>query len=373
MEMGLRGRRIYTCTPVAFAADDSFFIRDSGLICRELLSMGVDSKCVMPLPYSEADQKEDIIRTTMSNLESADWWKSLNIDGVVLYSWGRPRYTGVARAVKKAGLRLVIHMDAAGRFDVLLPEDYSFFKSVCKYIRVSIRNVFRARHLRYADVITMAPGAAKSIGKMLFVGDFVSNRNFPMPCPVSSSCYYDGTDKQDVVVCVGRWDDEQQKRSRFLMAALDCYFAAGGTAQVRIFGKLTPGLRKWHSSLPEHSRELVFLGGYIKNSVLHQEFLRAKIVLCPSSHESSHIVSAEGLCSGCSVVVSNRPNPLRCLHWYTTKKSGRISEKDTPESLAQALHSEQKEWDMGNRNPYSIASEWAPYFHVDKVMSVIFE
>lgn len=372
--MGLRGRKIYTCTPVAFLADDSFFIRDSGLICRELLSIGVDSKCVMPLPYSESDQKADIIRTTMSNLKSADWWKSLNIDGVVLYSWGLPRYTGVARAIKKAGLKLVIHMDTAGRFDVLLPEEYSFLRSVYKYIRVSVRNVFRARHLRYADVITMAPGAAESISKMLFVGDFVLNRNFPMPCPVSSSCYYNGTDKQDVVVCVGRWDDEKQKRSRFLMAALDCYLQqGGGTAQVRIFGKLTPELRKWHSSLPEHSRKLVFLGGYIKNSELHKEYLRAKIVLCSSSHESSHIVSAEGLCSGCSVVVPNRPNPLRCLHWYTQKKSGRISEKDTPESLAQALHSELKEWNMGNRNPYSIASAWAPYFHVDKVMSSIFE
>lgn len=364
--------KIYTCTPVAFVADESFFIRDSGLICNELIKMGVESKSVMPLPYREGDYGENLIRTEMKNLKSPKWWASLGIDGVVLYSWGLPKYLGVALAIKKAGLRLVIHMDSAGRFDKIPKGDSSRLKAIVKYMCTSFFNPFRVWHLRSADVITMAPPAAESIGEMLFFSRFVVRRNFPMPCPVSSICRFDGRRKKNVVMCVGRWDDESQKRTSYLLRTIENYYKKGGDAEIRVYGKLTKGVREWYSRMPESIKSRVVLGGYISNSKLHEEFQESKIVLCPSSHESSHIVSAEGLCCGCSIVVTNRPEPLRCVHWYTTRQSGTISKEDTPESLADALIDELNEWEKGNRCPDKISSSWIPHFHVDKVMGAIF-
>jgi hypothetical protein len=42
--------RVFTCTPVDFAGDESFFSRESGMFCRGLRSIGVDSRAIMPGP-----------------------------------------------------------------------------------------------------------------------------------------------------------------------------------------------------------------------------------------------------------------------------------------------------------------------------------
>lgn len=370
--MNPKYKRIYTCTPYAFHANDGFFIRDSGLICKTLLSMGIESKSVMPLPYYEDDQKEDLIRTSMSNLKSAQWWKEQNIDGVVLYSWGAPRYTGVAKAIKKAGIRLVIHMDTSGSFDKLLPEEYTWWKAIIHFAKTAINNIPRSRHLGYADIITVSSSAAESMAKMMYMNDSIIHKHYPMPCPVSPECKYDNTHKEDIILCIGRWHDERQKRTRLLMHTLECYYEKGGTADTLIYGALTKELSDWYTQLPNFHKEHIHLKGYLNNHQLHQEYNRAKVVLCTSSFESSHIVSAEGLCCGCSVVTPNRPEHLRCLLWYTTKESGTVSQEDTPESLAEALLQELQQWEKGNRNPEKIAQSWQPHFHADKVMHELF-
>jgi hypothetical protein len=105
--------RFYTCTPIAFGGGADFFARDSGLLCRGFQSIGIESLTVMPLPSSKEDQ-HDLIRTEYSNLEDSKWWRDLNLDGVVLYAWGRPRFRKVARAISEAGIFLVLNQDAGG-------------------------------------------------------------------------------------------------------------------------------------------------------------------------------------------------------------------------------------------------------------------
>lgn len=99
--MSLQGKRIFTCTPVAFHGNDFFFSRDTGLICMNLRKIGAESLAVMPLPFHEDDIREDIIRVPMEQLKSPDWWRTLKLDGVVLYSWGAPRYTAIARPLRR--------------------------------------------------------------------------------------------------------------------------------------------------------------------------------------------------------------------------------------------------------------------------------
>lgn len=368
----MKKKRIFTCTPKPFCGDDVFFARDTGLICRTLQSLGVESNAILLLPRQQNDYA-DVLRTTLENLESVEWWKELNLDGVVLYSWGMRQYNRIARAIHKAGIRLVVHMDTSGNFDKLLPEDYTPLKAVKKWITSSLNNILRSRHLSYADVITMAPPVAERVSRMTFMDKSIVEKNYPMPGPVSPMCRYNGEEKKDIILCIGRWADNNQKRQFMLMETLAIYYATGGTAETRIYGKITNELREWHASLPLMTADRVKLLGFVENRKLWSEYAMSKVILCCSRYEGSHCVSSEALCCGCSVVVCNRPEPLRVVHWYTSKNSGTISQEDTADSLAQALHHELELWEKGERNPHAIAEVWQPHFHADLVLKGIFQ
>lgn len=367
-------KRIFTCTPKCFSGSDTFFARDTGLICRTLQSLGVESKSILLLPHVDGEYENDVLRTTLKNLESADWWRELELDGVVLYSWGMRQYNRVAKAIHNAGIRkVVIHMDTSGGFNKLPLEEYTPLKAIKKWITSSLHNILRARHLSYADVITMAPPAAKAISQMPFLDESIVEKNYPMPCPVSPKCRYSGEEKKDIILCIGRWDDNKQKRQSLLMETLSIYYATGGRAETHIFGQLTNELREWHAQLPQTTATMINLKGFVAHHRLWSEYAEAKIVLCNSSYEGSHCASAEALCCGCSVVVSNRPEPLRVVHWYTSRDSGTISAEDTPASLAEAIHQELQLWENGKRDPHTIAKVWQPHFHADRIMKDIFD
>ena len=335
--------------------------------------MGVESMNIMPLPYYEDDQREYLLRTEFSNLASVEWWQSLGIDAVVLYSWGAPRYRNIARAIRKAGIRLVLHMDSSGDFVGCFREGTPVWQRAGRWLRAKLEDVFRSMHMRQADVITMCPTAAAAVSHLPFFGKWVEDRCYPMPCPVSPACAYDGQDKEDVVLCVGRWDDEFQKRPEMLMSTLERYYSAGGTAESRIFGRITESLRNWYTRLPFAVASKIRLLGYIANHQLWEEYRKARVILCTSRFESSHIVSAEALCCGCSVVTPPRLKQLRDLVWYTGAESGTIAPADTPDALAAALRVELALWETGFRNPDRIALHWQPHFHVDKVFNNIFK
>lgn len=366
-------QKIYTCTPVAFHANDGFFIRDTGLISNGLRELGVESKCIMPLPYYEDDQRDHLLRTEYANLESVEWWKSLKLDALVLYSWGAPRYRRIARAVRRAGIRLVLHMDTNGDFVGAFADNAPLWPKLKRWMQTKAQDVFRAQHMRCADVITMCPTVAEAVSRLPFYGYWVVERCFPMPCPVSPACAYDGRAKEDIILCVGRWDDVFQKRPEMLMSTLEAYYAQGGEAETRIFGTITEAISTWHASLAPQVAARIRLAGYTPNHLLREEYQTARVVLCPSRYESSHIVSAEALCCGCSVVVPDRAEELRDVHWYTTRESGTIAAGDTPRALAEALTYELEQWHAGKRRPAAIAAAWQPHFHVDKVFNQIFE
>lgn len=366
-------KKIYTCTPVAFHANDGFFIRDTGLIASTLRTMGVESKCIMPLPHYDDDQREHLIRTEYRNLFSEEWWKALGIDALVLYSWGAPRYCGIARAVRKAGIRLVIHMDSSGDFEGCFPVGTPWYARLKRRMLTRVHDVFRAWHMRQADTITMCPDAAAAVSRRLFYGKWVQDRCFPMPCPVSPDCKYSGVEKEDIILCVGRWDDKFQKRPEMLMATLENFYAGGATAETRIYGTITDELRAWHEDLPNEVAGRIKLLGYLQNSLLWQEYDRAKLILSTSRFESSHIVSAEALCCGCSVVTPPLHKGLRDVLWYTSRDSGTVAVEDSATALAEALRQELEHWAASRRNPRDIAEAWQPHFHADKVFNKIFE
>lgn len=370
--MALEGKRIFTCTPVAFHGDARFFTRDTGLICMNLRRLGAESKSIMPLPFHDGDLRDDLVRVPLEQLKSAVWWKSLQLDGVVLYSWGAPRYTAIARAIKSAGIKLVIHLDTNGDFFLdAAPRKRSLATRIKEAVTHPLIDILRARHLGYADVITCADPVAQAIVQKPFYRK-LEGKFATMACPVSPTMAYDGRPKQDRIIAIGRWDDVHQKRPEMLMQTLAVLYAHGCTAATDIYGNITDDLRAWHAQLPAEEQAQINLAGLVPNHMLYDVYNTAKVSLCPSLFESSHIVSAEALCCGCSVVSAHQPVLLRDVVWYTTQDSGTVAETDTPDSLAAAVLTELSHWDSGHRNPHTIAAAWQPLFHADRVVERIF-
>lgn len=359
-------KKIYTCTPVSFAANEGFHIRDTGLIAAGLRALGHESKCILPLPAHEDDWDLPLIRTEYKNLSSPSWWKSLGIDGLILYSWAAPRYLTIARAIKKAGIPLLIHLDSSADF---AEEPFSFTPGG---LRRELTHALRSLHLSYADIISIAEPAADVLARSRRYHWSTAGKFFTMSNPVTPRCAYDGRKKEHKIIAIGRWADERQKRPEFLMQTLQALYTTGCDFTTEIYGRITDPMTEWHRSLPAGIAEKISLCGYIPNGQLVEHvYNNAEILLCPSLFEGSHIVSTEALCCGCSVVTPNRPSDLRDVIWYTSRNSGSVAPEDSPESLAAALAQECRLWAEGQRNPHEIARAWQPHFHTDKVIPQI--
>lgn len=357
-------RKIYTCTPVAFHADDWFFIRDTGLISATLRSLGVDSKTIMPLPWYDGDKQEHVIRTMPANLRSVQWWKEQEVDAVILYSWGDPRYTLVARAIRKAGIKLTIHLDFNGH-------EFTPITKFPRRLRAYVINKLRALHLSYAHTITAPPTADALLRNNPYYGPRIADKLHPFVTPVAPHFRYDGSTKAPIVLCIGNWT-LSVKRPDFMRQTVTELTARHPEVQVHIYGKTDAACTDWHSALPTSQKERIHLTGFVDNSNLPSIYNQASICLCTSESEGTHISSAEALCCGCSIVTTSRPKQLPMVHWYTTQNSGRIAAEDTPQALATAIIDELLAWQHGERNPHTIAETWQPLFLADLALTKLF-
>lgn len=375
--MSAQQPRIFTCTPFAFHANGSFFGRDTGLICKSLQALGAESRVVMPLPHYEDDLEDaPLLRVEMRQLRSAAWWRAQRLDGVILYSWGDPRYTGVARAIHRAGVRLVIHYDANSELHEHLKRPGGALKRALNRVKDVLVNRLRARHLGYADIVTTSPPVIQAIRHDLYYGAPIANKCQGIPCPVSSVFRYQpGTRKERLMLAVGNWENVGPKRPEMLTAALEEYYANTPPqlyCRTEIYGVATKYLNDWYANLPPEVRAHITLAGIAAPQQLEKAYNRARFIICPSRSESSHIASAEALCCGCTVVCPNRPVMLVTVMWYTSEGSGTVAEEDTPAALAAAMAAESSAWDSGLRDPQRIAATWQPRVQVPYTLPRLF-
>lgn len=368
-------KKIYTCTPVSFTANNGFWSRDTGLINRNLRNAGVESKCIMPLPWHEEDEdKEHIIRVSRKELESAAWWKSLQLDGLVLYSWALPKHTAVARAAHKAGIKIMLHLD---RGLCLLPEwdsSQCWLKNAAKRLKMVVFNLLCVRHLKYVDYISASRPLIDKLKESWMYPASLNPRFREFACPVASHFCYNGAEKEERVVCVGRWSDEKVdeiKRPEFLRAVAEHFVDISEQVPFEIYGRYGETMRRWYEGLPEHKKARIKLMGAVPNAQLVETYCRSMVSVCPSRSESTHIASAEAMNCGASIVVGPQPQ-LGVLHWYISHGAGTIAAKNEPESFARAIADELACWRRGERDPQRIAKAFNDSFHVDKAVLRIF-
>jgi glycosyltransferase involved in cell wall biosynthesis len=387
--------RVFTCTPEAFGGGADFFARDSGLLCRGFKAIGIESRAVMPGERKSEDEA-DLTRTDFANLESAEWWRSQQLDGVVLYAWGRPKFRKVAAAIRKAGIFLVLNQDNSGLVSPLagfvdwLRAQWIYggqgmhaaarVKSAKLIARGLTAGLFltdplRAAHLQQGDVIAcVSPKAAEHYQRLcrVYGGKSLASRVQVLPHAVEPRFRYSGQVKRRQIACVGRWQDEVQKRPRQLMAVLDLLLETDPEVTVVIAGKTTEAMRNWHAALARGHQSRVRLAGMTGREELADLLEGSQVFYSPSAYESFGIAAAEALCAGCSVV-AGRSVTMPSFEWFVSANSGRLAERDDAAGHAEALNAELAAWNGGRRDALKISDAWRGRLHADKVAERVVE
>ncbi len=383
--------RWFTCTPVAFGGGPDFFARDSGLLCRGFQAAGCDARAVMP-GERMAEDEADLIRTEYANLESAEWWKSLQLDGVVLYAWGSPKYGKVAKAIRDAGVFLVLNQDNGGLISplagfagwleeqrILSGNVFSYLKNVTRGLTTGllVTDPLRARHLRQGDVIAcVSPAAAAHYRKLcgIYGGSELAGRVRVIPHPVETLFHASSLEMRKLrkIACVGRWQDQIQKRPGLMGEVLGKLLESDTVVVIDIAGEPDEALPEWHRSLRPDFQSRVNLHGRIDRGQLAAILGDARIFYSPSAYESFGIAAGEALCSGCSVV-AGRSVSMASFEWFVSENSGTLAGTDDAEGHFAALTEELENWDRGRRNSLSISNTWCSRLHADRIAARVLE
>jgi len=381
--------KVYTCTPVCFQGDHWFFTRESGLFSRGLAALGVDSISVMPGPAKQ-DDEPCLLRVPYEQLESADFWRSLELDGLILYSWAAPRYLPIAKAVRSAGIPFLVNVDSCGLASRpanprlwqrdLLPYLYQKATSPMETARLvsqvvdnfGIYRVARARLATY-DAATVVCGVSPMATRWLqqeavHLGrPHLATKIHYLPHPQLSDFAYHGELKQKIVLSVARWEKEDwpQKNPAVLIKALEVFLAKYPDWRACIIGRGAESLLSRLKIAKPATSRLQFVD-FLQPADLVPYYNKASIACWSSRLEGQIGTGAQALCCGCSVVAGNS-GTLSCFHHYVSRESGRLAIDMTADALAEALMLEADAWDQTQRDPQRISSIWTDEFHSDKV------
>lgn len=384
--------RIFTCTPVDFRGDGSFFSRDSGLFSRGLRANGVESMAIMPGPTRPDDFTDQLIRTDPANLISSEWWKDLRIDGLVLYSWASPRFTSVAKAVMEAGIPSLVVMDTSG---VISPwansQDWRKESFSQRYyersswigmikglasdaLELITHRVSKARQAHYeaaSAIGVVTPLAARWVRqeiRRLSPSQELDEKVIYLPHPQLDDFRYDGRKKQNLIVSVGRWGKEDwgQKNPRLLLDALDLFLEEYGDWEVKIVGREATRLSDRFPSRIGSDRSRITFLEHVNSEELISLFNDSRIGIWSSRWEGQQGTAAQALCCGNSVVAPFS-GAMSCFRHYISRESGRLAGHFDPVALCDELCLEAESWLYGQRDATRISEIWCEEFHAREV------
>jgi hypothetical protein len=256
--------RIFTCSPKPFfpmgMEEWIFFSRDMFLQCLALRQMGHESMVVL-LDGPKAQKHSDVIRATAEQLVDPVWWKQFNLDAVVLGAWAAPKYTPIAKAIKEAGVKVIVRCDYGDCYSqwqgslwwpwyrnylysrykgkgLLYACLFSAVKTAAFYIpAVYEKKVLE--HLSHADLIMNETPESTRFLKALLIryrrADLAA-RVLYVPHPVAGTMGYSSeTEKERRIIAVGRWDN-YSKNAPLLIRSLSKVLDAYPKYEAHIFG-----------------------------------------------------------------------------------------------------------------------------------------
>jgi glycosyltransferase involved in cell wall biosynthesis len=373
-------KRILFAIPLLYRPDGGFWTRDSGLVVLALRQMGHDAWLVALGDSSASPEGRPIVRASLRDLSTADWWKAQQPDAVVLNTWSAPRYDAIRGAARKATPLVVERLDTDGaRSARLFPREFitrawgGFWDRLPAWARWLALPLGVARFMvhytflssmdfrmvatmaRLPGLIVESPIAADRMQKMIVRFSGRKQRIGVIPHPVHENVLrYDGTPKENRIITVGRWDSVQ-KDFPMLRKVLQKFLQNHPDWEATVVGRHIPAgflsavraQRNWRGRITCHEN--------LSHEQLASEYSRAKIYLMVSRYESFCIAAAEALCCGCSVVGSTE---IPTSAYFAETSSGAVAEVRTAEAFLTAADAEVAAWAQGRRDPGAIASVW---------------
>jgi glycosyltransferase involved in cell wall biosynthesis len=346
--------------------------------------LGMDSRFVA---LGEPGMREDVplITCTPEQMEDPKWWGQWELEVVLLYSWALPGYEPIARAIKTAGIKVVIVLDTDGIVSphvwpaVSLKHKYAVEREGNRWLpglrallktavsSFKARHAGTLRHLRHADLIVLpSPLAKQRYSRFLLAlqcPDLAGRLRYA-PYAATPDMIYDARiTKKPVVVALGRWQTVQ-KNTPLLGRVLESLLREQPQYSVRIIGEGIEHVRNHLRAAIAQYGPRVDLVGFVEHKNLAALYQDCQIMLCTSRHESFHIASGEALCCGCSVVGDIR---ISSMPYFTQFGSGTLACDLSPANFRDALFAEIDAWQAGDRDPVQISRTWSGKLHPDRV------
>lgn len=365
--------------PMEFRDVPEFWQRDAGLVCLGFRAIGVESKFIALGATSPRDNLP-LILANREQAEDAAWWRQRQPDGVVL--WAAHRVDAIARAIKAAGARLVVHLDTDG-YCSPRAGFWSYLRGTADAFRADGRRpawlLAALKTFLYhwipqlhdhgfqslaatADLLTINSPLAEQRVRRLFAQWGKSNlaeKVNLIPSPLALDATYDpGVAKQPQIVAAGRWQSYQKDAPKALRVLWRVLQAHPGYSALMI-GSGVEMLERSRARLPAGTQARIKLAGYLTRAELLQSYRHSQIMFVSSRFESLNLAAVEALACGCSVVGWGQ---IASLAYLASASSGTTASSRADADYADALSAEIAAWQRGERQPEAFSRHWRERF-----------
>jgi glycosyltransferase involved in cell wall biosynthesis len=317
-----------------------------------------------------------IVTADKRNFSEVDFWRQVDADLVICYTWLGQTYSSIVAAIRRSGKKVLVKADSDGRLGYPVVPRYQHqhlmatlpLKLRLKYLKVKgiIEQIEMA-----SSVLIESPKAYENVQRFLQYWNRPSliSKLHVVPNPVTDDISKGETrTKKDILISVGRWEDSRAKNTSTMLKCASRILEMNRKWQVRLIGSGTSSLRKkideWDTDI-RHRTEMLGVVPHIKIPRLLSD---SRIFFLPSNWEGSSIAAAEAVCMGCTIVGT----PLESLDFLVANGlSGTLAEGFKYEHLIQALRSDTTKHEQGTYDPLEIASYWRPKLSIRNVASQI--
>ena len=322
------------------------------------------------------------------DLHSPDFWSRVGADVVILVSRLSKNYLPIINAIRKSGSRILIKADSDGTLGYPLVPNYlralRVFPNPFLWVARNIKWRFLSKKIvqykiKQIDIceglIIESPQALENIKHILryFSREDLCKKVSFVPDPVAPDIFSElPLNKKQQIVAIGRWEDSTVKNTDNMIKSLILFLTENTSYRAVIIGSGKELLLSRLKKVPQNIKIRIDIPGTLPHQEVATTLLSSRIVLMPSNLESFGLAAAEGLCAGCSVVVT----PIESLIYFSdTGCSGTVAKGFSMKAILDALTQDALKWEAGQYDPNAIAKRWRDELnrkHVaNKIMAII--
>jgi glycosyltransferase involved in cell wall biosynthesis len=363
--------------------------KDPGLIPLGLNRLGCDT-CLVTLAKPQLMSHESpfpLVRAQEDQLHEVGFWKRLDAEIVMCYTWFLPIYDSILEKIAAAGKKIVIKADTDGRLGYPVTPRYvsdpatevqtrlpwlrrpGMFGALRVMGSSRYRTIMsqKLRRIEVASaVIVESPEAKENIERFLkFWGepDQRSKLHFVPNAVAEDVLDTNPTAKSDIMISIGNWVDPRKNVHTMLICAKR-FLEDNPSWKLRILGEgeqpITGAVSQWCEGVASRIE--------LRGQVDHGQVLKlqgdSRIFFAPSSSESWGMAAAEAACMGCTIVGT----PLESFEYLAADGfSGTLSDGFESGEIMKALKIDVAKHSEGAYNPVEIARYWRSALSVNQV------